>query len=119
MNFLSFFGDYCDWIDWLINERNIEIQSAFHGDEKKIGPYKVDGFCSEFNTVFKFYGDHWHCHPYQFPDKNAVHSMTVKDICAQDQQHVQDLQDKGHIVEIIWEKIGKVSSLNDQKLKPI
>ena len=30
--------------------------------------------------------------------------MTVKDIHARDQQRVQDLQDKGHTIEIIWEK---------------
>ena len=92
------------WIDWLIHERNIEIQSAFHGGEKKIGSYKVDGFCQNLNTIFQFYGDHWHCQPDQFPDENAVHPtvkdkdnnpMTVKDIHTRDHQRVQDLQDKG------------------------
>ena len=42
--FPQFSGGYHDWIDWLIHELNIEIQSAFHGGEKKLGPYKVDGF---------------------------------------------------------------------------
>ena len=68
--------------------------------EKKIEPYKVDGFCSDLNTVFEFYGDYWHCHPEQFPDEKVVdpavkgkddNPMTVKDICAQDQQRVRDL----------------------------
>ena len=49
----------------------------------------------------------------QFPDKSTVHltindkdgyPMTVKDICTQDHQHVQDLQDQGCNVEIIWGK---------------
>ena len=44
-----------DWIDWLIHDRNIKFQSALHGGgEKKIGSYKVDGFCQELNTVFDF-----------------------------------------------------------------
>ena len=82
-------GGCRDWIDWLIHEWNIEIQSAFHSGEKKIGPYRVDGFCSELSTVFAFYGDYWHCYPDQFPDENVVHPtikdkddnpMTVKDI---------------------------------------
>ena len=30
--------------------------------------------------------------------------MTVKDIRARDQQHVQDLQEKGYTIKIIWEK---------------
>ena len=56
--FLQFSAGCRDWIDWLIHDRNIEIQSASHSEEKKIGPYKVDGFCSESNTVFEFYGDY-------------------------------------------------------------
>ena len=111
--FPQFSGGCRDWIDWLIHDQHMEIQSAFHGGEKKIGPYKVDGFCSELNTVFKFYGDYWHCHPDQFPDENVLHPtvkdkdnnpMTVKDIRARDQQHVRDLQGKGYTIEIIWEK---------------
>ena len=98
-----------DWIDWLIHERNIKIQSAFHGGEKKIGPYKVDAFCPELNTVFEFYGYYWHCHA---DKKNTTHptikdkdgkTMTVKDIHTRDHQRVQDLQDQGYNVEIIWE----------------
>ena len=30
--------------------------------------------------------------------------MTVKDICTRDHQCIQDLQDKGYTIEIIWEK---------------
>ena len=93
--FPQFSGGCRDWIDWLIHECNIEIQSAFHGGEKKIGPYKVDSFCQALYTIFEFYGDYWHCHPDQFPDENAVHPtvkdkdnnpMTVKDIRARDHQ---------------------------------
>ena len=125
--FPQFSGGCHDCKDWLVHAPNIEIQSAFHGGEKKIGPYRVDGFYSELSTVFEFYGDYWHCHPDQFPDENIVHPtikdkdnnpMTVKDIRTRDQQHVRDLQDKGHTVEIIWEKIWKHLSLNAQKLKP-
>ena len=31
--------------------------------------------------------------------------MTVKNICAWDHQHVQDLQDQDYTVEIIWQKV--------------
>ena len=53
------------------------------------------------------------CHPDQFPNKNTLHPtikdkdgnpMTVKDICTHDHQRVQDLQDQGYNVEIIWGK---------------
>ena len=63
--------------------------------------------------MFEFYGDYWHCHPDHFPDENTIHPtvkdkkdnpMIVKKICAQNHQRVQDIQDKGYTVEIIWEK---------------
>ena len=104
-----------DWIDRLIHDRNIKIQSALHGGgEKKIGSYKVDGFCQELNTVFEFYGDYWHAHPDIFPDENAQHPtrkhadkdntpFTVKEIRDYDRQRLQYLQEKGYNVEIIWE----------------
>ena len=104
-----------DWIDWIIHDRNVRIQSALHGDgEKKIGSCKVDGFCSELNTVFEFYSDYWHAHPDLFPDENAQHPtrkhndkdntpFTVKEIRDYDHQHLQYIQDRGYDVEIIWE----------------
>ena len=104
-----------DWIDWLIHDRNVKIQSALHGGgEKKIGSYKVDGFCQELNTVFEFYGDYWHAHPDLIPDENAQHPtrkhddkdntpFTVKEIRDYDRQRLQYIQDRGYNVEIIWE----------------
>ena len=92
-----------------------QIQSALDGGgEKKIGYYKVDGFCQEFNTVFEFYGDYWHAHPDLFPDGNAQHPtrkhddkdntpFTMKEIRDYDRQHLQYIQDRGYNVEIIWE----------------
>ena len=79
----------CNWIEQLIHDRNINIQSAFHGGERKLGSSRVDGLCSEMETVFEFHGDYWHAHPDQFPNQNALHptvkdkdgnSLTVKDI---------------------------------------
>ena len=35
-----------DKIDWLSHKQNIKIQSAFHGGEKKIGPFKSRRFLS-------------------------------------------------------------------------
>ena len=52
--FPQFSGGCCDWIDWLVHEWNIEIQSAFNGGEKKIGPYKVDSFFQELDTISNF-----------------------------------------------------------------
>ena len=85
--FPQFSGGCPDWIDWLIHERNIEIQSAFHGGEKKIGAYKVDSFCQKLDTVFEFYGDYWHCHPVQFPDENAVGNSSNGKLITNKEKH--------------------------------
>ena len=100
-----------DWIDWLVHECNIKILSAFHGGEKKIGKYKVDGIYGR--SVFGFYGNYWHAHPDKFPDENAHHPsmkhkdgtpMTVKEIRDYDRERVQYLRDHVYNVEIMWEK---------------
>ena len=104
-----------DWIDWIIHDRNIKIQSALHGGgEKKIGSHEVDGFRQELNTAFEFYGDYWHAHPDLFPDENAQHPtrkhddkdntpFTIKEIRDYDHQRLQYIQDRGYNNEIIWE----------------
>ena len=43
--------------------------------------------------------------------------MSVKDIRARDHQHVQDLQDKGYTVEIIWEKDWEALLTQRQEIK--
>ena len=59
-------GGCCDWIAY---QRNVEIQSAFHGGEKRIGKYKVDAVCQEQNKVFEFHGNYWHAHQSMFQTK--------------------------------------------------
>ena len=70
--------------------RTLKFNLLFTMEKRKLVP-RVDGFYSQLNTVFEFYGDYWHCHPDQFPDENVVHPtvkdkddnpMTVKDIHA-------------------------------------
>ena len=67
--FPKFAGGCRDWIDWIAHECNIEIQSAFHGGQTRIGKYKMDGYCQEQNKEFEFHGDYWHDHPSKFPTK--------------------------------------------------
>ena len=104
--------DWIDWIDWIAHERNIEIQSAFHRSEKRIGKYKVDGYCQEQNKVFEFHGDYWHAHPSMFPDETALHPSikhkdktpkTIKEVREYEREKPEYLEGKGYTVEIIWE----------------
>ena len=110
--FPEFAGECRDWIDWIAHEHNIKIQSTFHGGEKRIGKYKVDGYCQEQNKVFEFHGDYWHAHPSMFPDENALHPSikhkdqtpkTIKEVREYDREKLEYLEGKGYTVEIIWE----------------
>ena len=52
-----------DWMDYLNQTRGVCIRHKLNmGKEKKIGPYPVDGFDSNTNTVYQFHGCHWHGH---------------------------------------------------------
>ena len=108
--------DCRDRIDWTAHDRNIKIQSALHGgDKKKIGSHKVDGFCEEVNTeclnFMVIIGMHTLIFFLMRTPNTQLESMmtkiklifTVKEIRDYDRQRLQYLQDRGYNVEIIWE----------------
>ena len=45
------------WLKYLAEKNNIIIQHAKNGGEKKIGKYKVDGFCESTKQIFEFQGN--------------------------------------------------------------
>ena len=93
--------------DWIVYERNIEIQSAFDGGEKRIGKYNLDGYCQEQNKAFEFHGDYWHAHQSKFPDENVLHPSikhkdktpkTIKEVPEYDREKLEYLKGKGYII---------------------
>lgn len=41
-----------NWLNWLSHDSGLNIQHQMNtGHEKSIGPYPVDGYCSETKTV--------------------------------------------------------------------
>lgn len=54
------------WLDTVEKEENIVITR-----EKRIGPHYVDGFCASTNTVYEFWGCHWHGCPCEYDDPHA------------------------------------------------
>lgn len=48
------------WLRFLSEKENIYIQHADNSGEQRIGPYRVDGFHEESNTVYEYHGDFWH-----------------------------------------------------------
>ncbi|VDI57816.1 Hypothetical predicted protein [Mytilus galloprovincialis] len=52
-----------DWMDYLNHTRSLDIKHKLNtGKEKKIGPYPVDGYDANTNTVYQFHGCYWHGH---------------------------------------------------------
>ena len=48
------------WLKYISQRYNVRIIHCMNGQEKKIGPYSIDGYCEENNTVYKFDGFYIH-----------------------------------------------------------
>ena len=57
---------YClmyDWMDYFAYSTGVEIEHKMNtGKEKRVGPYPVDGFIRENNSIMQFHGCYWHSH---------------------------------------------------------
>ena len=91
----------------------MKLQSALHGGKRKLVPINLTVSVQSSTQSLNFMATTGICHADQFSDENTIHltikdkdgnPMTVKDIRTRDHQRVQDLQDQGYNVEIIWEK---------------
>ena len=49
-----------EWLRWMAHTANVAIEHARNGGEAKIGPYYVDGYDRENNTVYEFHGCLFH-----------------------------------------------------------
>jgi hypothetical protein len=93
-------------IEWL-TKIDSKIIHAENGGEVKIGPYYVDGFDNESNTIYEFHGDKFHgnldlysedeyCNPF---DKNK----TAFELFNNTIQKMQFLKSRGYNVFFVWE----------------
>ena len=52
-----------DWMDYMAKIKGVKIEHKLNtGKEKKVGPYPVDGFDQEHNTILQFHGCYFHGH---------------------------------------------------------
>ena len=69
------------WLNYMSN--GVNIQHALNGSEKKLTidnkTYKVNCFCKENNTIYRFYGCFWHGCPKCFKP-NIINSKNQKDM---------------------------------------
>ncbi len=71
------------WLKYLSFKLQKRIQHCFNGLEKKIGPYPVDGYCAETDTVYEFQGCWMHgcskCfHPNTYNTKMSNNGLFIQ-----------------------------------------
>lgn len=68
------------WLDQIALTEGIQIQHAENGGEFRIPltRFKADGFCSETNTVYEYYGDVYHGNPVLYEAHELCHPFTTK-----------------------------------------
>lgn len=49
----------CRWLAWMSRDGRV-IRHAKNGGKMQIGPYTVEGYDEETQTVYEFYGCYWH-----------------------------------------------------------
>ena len=48
------------WLSYTAEKENIPIRHAYNGGEVRVGPYLLDGYDDETNTVYEVNGCFWH-----------------------------------------------------------
>jgi len=105
-NFVSKSSIEC--LDYIAEKCSISIRHGKNNSEKKIKCKKstrpVDGFCSNLNIVFEFYGDRWHMNPklYSSNDLNPRRKK-ASDIWKEDRIRLNDILLEVKSIFIIWE----------------
>ena len=49
-----------EWLEWVAQDKSIRLQTSDNGGQIRIGPFLVDGFCSDKNTILEFYDCFYH-----------------------------------------------------------
>ncbi len=97
----------CSWIESTMESENIHIQHAMNGGEFSIPTtrYHADGYCSETNTIYEFYGDYWHGNPkiYEPDFYNKNKDMTMGKAYQKTIERENKIKSLGYNLITIWE----------------
>ncbi|XP_053390166.1 uncharacterized protein LOC128553084 [Mercenaria mercenaria] len=82
------------------------IRHALNGGEVRIGPYSVNGYNAETNTVYEFLGCWTHgcetCYPKR-EVKNTYSLKTMNTLYLETFSRLENLQNQGYRIKYIWE----------------
>ena len=57
-----FAGECADWLNWLSHSQGTKIQHGLTTGERRIGKYKVNGYCEATKTIYEFHSCWGHMH---------------------------------------------------------
>ena len=111
------------WLNFVQHKEGIYIQHAFNSkQEKRIPPYRVDGYCPSLNTVYELNGCYYHFHD---PDKCWITKrITNKDIIEQGKkryertlQREKYIESQGYKIITKWECEFRTELINNDELQ--
>ena len=130
----------CDalcWLQYIESRQGIKMErsAGFNKGEKKIGPYRVDGYFYDTNTgiteVFEFFGCYFHgCQKcYSTTTKNTKLNKTMGELYGETVTRSSWLKSKGYTFTCIWgcdfakmfEQIPELQTIKDalKKFEPL
>lgn len=111
----------CRWLAWMSRDGR-RIYHAKNGGEINLGPYTVDGYDPESNTVYEFHGCYWHgcpqCHS-DLQNENHPHRVDCTYGTLYEQTLIREhhLREQGYKVVSIWEHDFDLEMKNNFELQ--
>lgn len=101
----GFSQESIDWLEYVMDKYNINIQHALNTGEYKINKYRVDGFDKINNTVYEYYGSYHHGNPeiYKKDDFNKLIKKTHGEIYEKTIKREDYIKNLGYKVISIWD----------------
>ena len=95
------------WLESIMKTNSIHIQHALNGGEYQIPGtrYKADGYCTETNTVYEFYGDYWHGNPKVYGSDiiNETIQCTMGELYQKTIEKEERIKELGYNLIVKWE----------------
>ena len=89
-----------DWLEWMNFSQNLRIKHKMNfASEKRVGPYLVDGYDANTNTIYEFLGCFFHGHSCIKPSNLEQHTQRF----AKTQERLSFLRNNGYEIVSIWE----------------
>ena len=93
------------WLSYTAEKREIHIQHARNGGEKRVRDYFLDGYHEETHTAYEVQGCFWHgCPKCYAPDTvNVYNHKTMQELYCSTVEKIEYLKRQGYNVVEVWE----------------